>query len=753
MPRTLAVMTSGGDSPGMNAAVRAVVRRALDRGVDVYGILCGYEGLVRGGDQILPLQWEDVGGIIQQGGTFLGTARSEHFKTKEGRREAVQHLLERHIEALIVIGGDGSLMGAHTLATEWAEHVDMIARLHPDLNLSSSTVPFQVIGLPGSIDNDLHGTDMSIGADTALNHIVDAIDNLASTAASHQRTFILETMGRHCGYLALKGALAGSASWALVPEEELELRWHQRMTSAIEKARLHGRHHQMIVVAEGARHPDGLLISSNDIKKILIEKLGIDVRITVLGHVQRGGSPSAFDRILSTRLGVAAVDTWLDNPDTIHRHMIGLVQNKVVATPLVEVVEKSRAVQNEIENGNYPAAQALRGTSFTNTLALVKTLTQVLPSRERSEEGVVVLLTGGSDAPGMNSAVSVAARYLLNEGIPTVGSRDGFCGLVRGEFVELDWHELVGWMNRPGSEIGTARFELSDGDYPAIADNILKHRVRGIVAVGGWKMYLNVLKLVEQRSLHTALRLPILLIPASIDNNLPCTEFCIGSDTALNNIVQAVDKIANTAGATRRAFIVEVMGQYCGFLALMSALASGAEKAYLPELGITLAELTEDVDTLRKSFQYGKRMVIFLRNELASRHYTTEFVRHLMEAESNSQFEVRTAVLGHVQRGGTPSAFDRLIAARLGAAAAAEMVDALKRRSTDVSVMGLSGTGVVAVPFSEAMEQMDLGAARPKNQSFMQLVETVNGLSKYAPANAPPSVHVDTARCGCREIT
>jgi len=747
MIKTLAVMTSGGDSPGMNTAVRAVVRRALDRGVDVFGIFYGYEGLVKGGDQILPMKWDDVEGIIQQGGTFLGTARSDHFKTKEGRREAVLHLIERGVEALVVIGGDGSLMGAHVLSTEWAEHVDQIAKMHPEMNLPSPPPPLRVIGLPGSIDNDLHGTDMSIGADTALNHIVDAIDNLASTAASHQRTFILETMGRHCGYLALKASLAGSASWVLVPEEELELRWHQKMTGAIEKARMQGHHHQMIVVAEGARHPDGLLINSSDIKKILTERLGIDVRITVLGHVQRGGSPSAFDRILSTRLGVAAVDVLLDNPETLFCHMIGLVQNKVVATPLVEVVEKSRAVQSEIENGNYPAAQALRGASFTSTLNLVKTLTQVTPAREQSEEGVVVVLTGGSDAPGMNTAVSVAARCLLNEGIPVVGSRDGFCGLVRGEFIELDWHRMVGWMSRPGSEIGTARFDLSEEDYPGIADNILRHKIRGIIAIGGWKMYLNVLRLLEQRSMHTALRLPILLAPASIDNNLPCTEFCIGSDTALNNIVEAVDKIGNTAGATRRAFIVEVMGQQCGFLALMSALASGAEKAYLPEIGITLADLNQDVETLRKSFEHGKRMVILLRNENASHHYTTEFVRHLMEAESKGQFEVRTAVLGHVQRGGAPSAFDRLTASRLGAAAASEMVEALKRRSTDVSVLGLLGTGVAVVPFAEALEQMDMNAARPKRQSFMQLLEAVDSLSKYAPGDPAATLRGDAGKC------
>lgn len=731
MMKTLAVMTSGGDSPGMNPAVRAVVRRALDRGLQVYGIYYGYEGLVTGGDRIRSLKWEDVGGIIQRGGTFLGTARSEQFRHKEGRRQAVLNLIELGIEALIVIGGDGSLMGAHILATEWDEHMDALRAARPDHGISPDHPPLQVVGLPGSIDNDLHGTDMSIGADTALNRIVEAIDNLASTAASHQRTFVVETMGRHCGYLALAASLAGGASWVLVPEEELELRWHQKMTVALDQARKLGRPHQMVVVAEGARHPDGLLISSNDIKRILNERLGLDTRVTVLGHVQRGGAPTAFDRILSTRLGVAAVDTLLDNPETLHRHMLGLVKNEVLATPLVEVVEKSRAVGEEIENGNYAAAQSLRGQSFGKTLEMVKTLTRITPAKEKAEDGVIVVLTGGADAPGMNTAVSVAARSLLNQGMPVLGARDGFHGMIRGNFTDLDWNELVGWINRPGSEIGVARFDLREEDFPRVAENILQRRIRGIIAIGGWRTYLNISRLCEQRSKFSALKIPFVIVPASIDNNLPCTEFSIGSDTALNNIVEAVDKIGNTAGAARRAFIVETMGQKCGFLALMSALASGAEKAYLPETGISLAELNRDVEMLKDSFQCGKRMVIFMRNEQSSFHYTTDFIRRLMEEESKGEFQVRTAILGHVQRGGAPTAFDRIIASRLGAAAAAAMVDSVKRQSGDALAIGLSGRGIATVPLSEALEQMDLQMGRPKRQSFMRLVEVADSLAKY----------------------
>jgi len=734
MVKTLAVMTSGGDSPGMNAAVRAVVRRAIDRGMKVIGVFGGYEGLVAGGSSLRTLKWEDVGGVLAKGGTFLGTARSERFRTREGRRQAIGNMLHSGIQALIVIGGDGSLMGAHVLSNEWGEHLEALksSQSLPD-DPEQSLRALQVIGLPGSIDNDLHGTDMSIGADTALNHITRAIDDLTATAASHQRTFVVETMGRHCGYLALAAGLAGGVTWVLIPEEELELRWHRKMVAAIDSARELGRPHQMVVVAEGARHPDGLQISSNDIKKILSERLGIDVRVTVLGHVQRGGSPTAFDRILATRLGVAAVDLLLDEPEQVHCHMLGLVKNRVVATPLLEVVEKSRAVGQEIENGNYARAQELRGQSFRNALDLLKTLSRISPARERTEDGTVAILTGGADAPGMNTAISVAARCLLNQGVPVLGAKDGFLGLIRDDFVDLDWEELVGWMNRPGSEIGTARIDIGDEDIAKIAATLERRHIKGLIAIGGWGTYQRIAEFVEARQSFAAFRIPIVLVPASIDSNLPGTEFCIGSDTALNNIIEALDKIRHTAGTTRRAFIVEVMGRQSGFLALMGALASGAEKAYLPETGISLEDLIQDVETLRVSFRTGKRMVIFLRNEQSSYHYTTDFIRRLMEEESKDEFEVRTAILGHVQRGGIPTAFDRIIASRMGAFAAFRLLDFMKQDIHDTQVLGLAGRGIEAFSLTEAMQQMDIKIGRPRNEWFMELLEVANALAKCSP--------------------
>jgi 6-phosphofructokinase 1 len=726
----IGVMTSGGDSPGMNAAVRAVVRQALNHGIEVFGIENGFEGLVSG--QIRPLGWHDVGGIINRGGTFLGTARSEKFRTLEGRREAAKNLVRFQIDALVVIGGDGSLTGAKILADEWDEHLKAIQAEGID---TTQMRALKIVGLPGSIDNDLYGTDMSIGADTALNHIIRAMDDLASTAASHQRTFVIETMGRHCGYLALMAGLAGGASWILIPEEELDTRWHQKMIDAIDKSRKAGRSHQMIIVSEGARHPDGLKIKSDEIKELIAKKLGLDVRLTVLGHIQRGGSPTAFDRILATRLGVAAVDFLLENQNGQVCHMAGLIKNRPAFTPLDEVIAKSKEVGEAVENGDYKRAQELRGESFRKALELAKMLSQISPAKNCSDEGSVLVFTGGADSPGMNTLVSVLGRCLLNHGIRVVAARNTFLGLINGDIFPLTWDELVKWMNRPSSEIGAMRVDLTDSDYARISEQLERHKIIGIVAIGGLKTYYYMERFVALRERFPNFNIPVILIPASIDNNLAATEFSVGADTALNAVVDAVDKIRNTAGASRRAFIVEVMGRQSGFLALMGAMASGGEKAYIPEQGISLKDLVNDVEMLKESFECGKKMVVFLKNEASSRHYTTDFIRRVFEEEGGGKFGVRTTILGHIQRGGMPTAFDRVLACRFGAYAASLMtefldnVGAIHELPLQAVVLGMKGRGIMATPIEEAMGEMDRENDRPKNQWFLELIDVADRLA------------------------
>ncbi|MBN1138033.1 MAG: 6-phosphofructokinase, partial [Anaerolineae bacterium] len=306
------VLSSGGDGPGFNPCIRAVVRMGISYGMTVMGIHNGYSGLING--EIEEMTARSVGGIIGRGGTILGTARSEEFKTERGRRTAMRRLNERGVEGLIVIGGDGSFRGA--------------LKLHQEFG-------FPVVGVPGTIDNDISGTDMCIGVDTALNTVLDAIDKIRDTASSHQRAFLIEVMGRACGYLALMSGLAGGAEMVLLPEVETS---PEEVAAALRNAYLRGKAHCIIAVAEG--YKPGMAAVANYLEERESD-LGFEVRTTVLGHVQRGGSPTAFERLLATRLGVAAVDAIRDGQGGV---MIGLIGNKITLTPLEQVVSQPRCL-------------------------------------------------------------------------------------------------------------------------------------------------------------------------------------------------------------------------------------------------------------------------------------------------------------------------------------------------------------------------------------------------------------------------
>ncbi len=307
--KRIAVMTSGGDAPGMNAAIRAVVRTGASYGIEVFGIRQAYRGLVNG--EFIKLDTRDVAGIIQRGGTILQTARLPEFKEEVNQRKAIRNLNERGIEGLVVIGGDGSLSGA----------------------LAMHRHGVKVIGIPGSIDNDIWGTDSCIGVDTALNTIIDAIDKLRDTASSHQRVFIVEVMGRRCGHLAMVAGLITGAEVVLIPEKECTL---EEMGKEIEQAYLKGKSHGMIIAAEGAN------LKCDQIADYLERHdIGFEVRVTILGHIQRGGSPTAFDRLLATRFGVSAVKALTEGKTGV---TVSLQGTAIDFHPLEDVIGKQRPI-------------------------------------------------------------------------------------------------------------------------------------------------------------------------------------------------------------------------------------------------------------------------------------------------------------------------------------------------------------------------------------------------------------------------
>ena len=315
--QSIGVLTSGGDSPGMNAAIRAVTRSAIFAGWKVYGIYRGYEGLING--EIKEFTSESVSNVIQRGGTILKTARSKEFMTEEGRAKAYENLRRHHIDALIVIGGNGSLSGAQELAREH---------------------DIRIIGLPGTIDNDLYGTDSTIGYDTALNTIVDCVDKIRDTATSHDRIFFVEVMGRDAGFLAQNSAIAAGAEAAIIPEDRTDI---DQLAQFIGRGIRKSKNSSIVLVSE-SKKDGGAMHYAERVRK---EYPQYDVRVTILGHLQRGGRPSAYDRILASRLGVAAVEALKEGQRNI---MIGIKNDQVVYVPISKAVKIDKPIDPELIN-------------------------------------------------------------------------------------------------------------------------------------------------------------------------------------------------------------------------------------------------------------------------------------------------------------------------------------------------------------------------------------------------------------------
>jgi 6-phosphofructokinase 1 len=734
LKRSLGVLTSGGDAQGMNAAVRAVVRTALVKDINVYAIYEGYQGIVEGGNFIRRMNWDSVSGILQKGGTIIGTARSDDFRTRAGRLKAAQNLMMHGIDSLIVIGGDGSLTGANLFRQEWpgllAELVqsgqvaDQIASEHPNLIIS---------GLVGSIDNDMVGTDMTIGADSALHRITEAVDAINSTAASHQRTFIVKVMGRNCGYLALMAGIATGSDWVLIPESPPDVDdWQEVMLQRMKAGRAAGRRDIIIIMAEGARDHYGNYIGSTEVAQVLEEGLGEEVRTTVLGHVQRGGAPSVFDRNLATQLGVAAVEDILMSTPESEPQLIGLRGNRIVKSPLMECVEKTRAIANLIENHNYEEAMDARGSSFKESFNTLKTMLRALPHPPQSGQKRLKLavMHSGAPAPGMNAAVRAAVRLGLDKGHVMLGVRNGFQGLINGEIQELDWMSVNGWASLGGSELGTNRKVPAGSDLYAIARSLEKFDIQGILLIGGWSGYETAYQMINLRNNYPAFNIPIVCLPATINNNLPGSDLSIGADTALNNIVEAVDKIKDSAVAQNRVFVVEVMGRSCGYLALMSGLATGAERIYMNEEGVTLRDLVEDIERLNMSYEHGKRVGLIIRNEHANDVYSTSFISALFEEEGHELYDVRQSILGHLQQGGIPSPFDRIQATRLATRCIDYLIEQVENGNKESAFIGLQGKGLKFHNLEDFPRMADMKLQRPKEQWWLNLLPVVKLLSE-----------------------
>jgi len=692
--KAIGVFTSGGDAQGMNAAVRAVVRMGIYVGCKVYLIKEGYQGMVDGGDCIVEAHWRSVSNIMQRGGTSIGSARCKDFREREGRLKAALNLVNYGITNLVVIGGDGSLTGANLFRQEWTSLLEELVKTGKiNQQQAEQHSHLNIVGMVGSIDNDFCGTDMTIGADSALHRIVEAIDNIATTAFSHQRCFVMEVMGRHCGYLALVAALACEADWVFIPEWPPQAGWEDSLCEKLTQERNMGQRLNVIIVAEGAIDHTGKAITPDQIKNLISSRLKYDTRVTILGHVQRGGSPSAFDRILGCRMGAEAVLALMDATPETPACVVSLDGNQTVRVPLMECVERTKAVQAAMDKKDFEEAVKLRGRSFLNNLYTYRKLSKVRPPPQNADiEGLrhaenpntngeyfdptknrkfpynLGLMNVGAPACGVNASMRAFVRLALTNGYGVMGIHFGFEGLIQDNVTPMSWTEVHGWAGLGGTRLGTTRTLPNEVGLDKVAAAFRKFNISGLLIIGGFEAFQSVLALANAREKYPEFCIPMTIVPCTISNNVPGTDFSLGTDTALNEITDICDRIKQSASGTRnRVFVVETMGGYCGYLATMAGLAGGADAAYIFEEKFSIKDLQGDVSHLIAKIKDGVKRGLILRNEKASTNYTTEFIQSLYDEEGRGIFTCRANVLGHMQQGGRPSPFDRNMGTKMAA--------------------------------------------------------------------------------------
>nr|XP_057916202.1 ATP-dependent 6-phosphofructokinase, platelet type isoform X10 [Doryrhamphus excisus] len=690
--KAIAVLTSGGDAQGMNAAVRAVVRMGLYVGAKVYFIREGYQGMVDGGENIKEATWESVSSMLQVGGTVIGSARCKEFRTHEGRLKAALNLVTLGITNLCVIGGDGSLTGANLFREEWS---GLLTELVEQGSIEPQSVQtysaLHIVGMVGSIDNDFCGTDMTIGTDSALHRIIEVVDAIMTTAQSHQRTFVLEVMGRHCGYLALVSALACGADWVLIPEMPPDDGWEEKMCEKLSANRAGMKRLNIIIVAEGAIDRNNKLITTDSIKDLVVRCLGFDTRVTILGHVQRGGTPSAFDRILASRMGVEAVLALLETTANTPACVVSLCGNQSVRLPLMECVQMTQEVQKAMDEKRFEEAVKLRGRSFENNLKTYKLLAHRKPESELPQSNFnVAVLNVGAPAAGMNAAVRSAVRVGITEGHKMFAVSDGFEGFYKGQIKEIKWADVGGWTGQGGSLLGTKR-TLPAKHVGKIAEQMRMHNINALLVIGGF-------------------------------------ETC--------------DRIKQSASGTkRRVFIIETMGGYCGYLATVAGLAAGADAAYIYEEPFDIRDLQANVEHLTEKMKTSIQRGLVLRNENCNDNYTTDFIYQLYTEEGKGVFDCRKNVLGHMQQGGAPSPFDRNFGTKISAKAMQWVTKKLRETfrqgrvfaNTDDTccLLGMRRRALIFQPVLQLKEDTDFVHRIPKEQWWLKLRPLMKILAKY----------------------
>jgi len=703
----IAALTSGGDAPGMNACLRGVVRAALNKGWEVYGIRDAYQGLVEGGDKIFPLDWVDVSWNFREGGTFLGSARytdliGDSDKAKELKQKALLNLKRQGISGLVVIGGDGSLTGAYDLFTFLKQNDHLSAELR-GMELS-------VVGIPGSIDNDIAFTDMSIGADTTLNTIVECIDKLRDTATSHKRINIVEVMGRLRGYLAVMSGLATGADRIFIREEKITKDKLNAMLNTLAESFAHGQKAGVIVRSEGA------VFSTSFIKEtisVLLEPKR-EVRETVLGHLQRGGKPTAFEIILATRMGVKAVQLLEEKRS--EPHMIGLSNGKITSVALATCLNKIRTPE-------------FRGELSQNTKSAFH-LNGILekPPDETPTGRRIGILTDGSNVSGMNMAIRAVARLAINGGIEVTGIKGGFSGLVQGtaSAFPLEWNmlEMSGVLRRAGTLLGVSGSEipLSEQDFSAMQNQVKALKIDGLVVIGDIATYEYAAKLADR------IPIPVVAIPAALNCNIPGTDWVIGMDSALNDLIKGIERAADAAHVLKKVFITHIKGAYCSCLVRSAALAGGAEVVIIDDDQEANGDAFQNkvkikIHDLHRIISMGKSFatIVFFSQRPEKADHGLDYIK-MKIADAGIKLETSLMCLETSLGGIIPTAFDRILAQRLGEKAVATLHKNMNNGRHSFHIIGIHRKEITAIPFHNKQGRRSCVCTEPLTAEIDQCI-------------------------------
>lgn len=518
----------------------------------------------------------------------------------------------------------------------------------------------------------------------------------------------------------------------------------------------------IVIVCEGAVDRENRPIRSDRVKSVL-EECGLDARVTTLGHIQRGGSPSAFDRYLATLQGVEAVNAILDsNPSETPSIMIGVQENRITRLSLIDCVAKTRETASLMQTGKFEDARTMRGFDFSSTYEILRSFYSLEQAQAEGANACgkdpirVAFVNCGAPCGGINSANRAIILYCIFKGYIPVGIYNGFSGLIKGDFKELMLSDGPFNSARGGSFLGMNR-SLPGENISKVAEQLLVDRIDALIIIGGFEGYKAQLEFYEAREIYPSLNMPIAFLPATVSNNVPGTDYSIGCDTALNIIVQSADSLKQSASSSRkRTFVVDVQGGRCGFLATMAGLACGATYSYIPEEGIYLKDLVRDIQHLRNRFSednYQGRLV--LRNECASDIFNAELIAKIFEHESEGLFDVRWASLGHLQQGGSPSPLDRIRATRLAILCCEYIEKALrgdneKKQAKDQKahlsrptsniepsespcvVIGIRGHSVVFSSAKQLLAETDLTNRRPLSQWWLMYRDLAKLLAKYS---------------------